>query len=150
MSTVASLKCHRPSYTFEKDEYARIRMKPEMSPKYIIFVHDIGCIDDASDAESYHLLVTKYTFLASTYPFQAQQPLRDRDVALSDRELLLHFGDFNKMGKQDDAELIRPDDIVYAEDLTSSFGTSADAVDNIVRPPPGGNTPRQNLTLVCD
>src|SRR6266498_5880506 len=99
MSTVASLQCQHLSYTFEKDEYARIRMNSEFSLEYVIFVHDIRYVDNVCDAKSYHLLVTKYSFLPLTYPFQAQQSSSDREVAISDRELLLHFEDFNKMGE---------------------------------------------------
>jgi hypothetical protein len=139
MSVISSLSCQHLDYTFEKDEYARVRMSSEGSLECIIFIHDIRCEDGCSDAKSYHLMVTKYSFLRSAYPFHAQQSSRENEVAISNRELLLHFEDFDKMGKQDDAEVIRLDDIAYAEDLTSGFENSSDSVDHVVRPPSSGN-----------
>jgi hypothetical protein len=139
MSIISSLSCQHLDYTFEKDEYARVRMNSEESLEYIIFVHDIYCEDGNSDARSYHFIVTKYSFLRSAHPFHAQQSLRDNEVAISNRELLLHFEDFDNMGKRDDAEVIRIDDIVYAEDLTSGFEISSDSVDHVVRPPSSEN-----------
>jgi hypothetical protein len=139
MSTVSSLLCQHLGYTFEKDEYARVRINSEGSLEYVIFIHDIRYEDGGSDAKSYHLLVTKYSFLGSAHPFQARQSSRDHEVAISNKELLLHFENFDKMGTRDDAEVIRLDDIAYAEYLTSGFEFSSDSVDHAVRPPPGGN-----------
>jgi hypothetical protein len=124
---------------FARDEYTRVRMSSERSPEHIIFVHDIR-YDDGSDTRSYYLLVTKYSVLTLMYPFQAKRSSGYRDVAINDKELLLHFEDFNKMGMRDDAEVIQLNDIAYAEDLTSGFETTSDNVDHVVRPPQGGNS----------
>jgi hypothetical protein len=56
-------------------------------------------------------------------------------MAICDKELLLHFEGFDKMGKRDDAEVIRLDDIVYAKDLASGFKNSSNHVDHVVKPP---------------
>lgn len=61
-------------------------------------------------------------------------------MAISDRELLLHFEDFDKMGKRDDAEVIRLDNIAFAQDLTSDFEIFSDSVDHVVGPPSSRNT----------
>ena len=139
MSTISSLLCQHLGYTFEKDEYARVRINSERSLEFIIFIHDIRHEDGCSDGKPYHLMVTKYSSLGSTHPFHAQQSWRDNEAAISNRELLLHFEDFDKMGTRDDAEVIRLDDIAHAKGLTSDFEISSDSVDHVVRPPSGGN-----------
>ena len=139
MSIAPNLKDERLGYTFEKGEYVRIGTESGTSLEYVILVHDIR-YRTRSDRESWQLLVTKYSFLPSS--FQWQQSPRDCNVALSDRELLLHFEDFDKMGKRNDAEIIRLVDIASATDLTS--------VDHVVRPPPGRNASRQKLKLIRD
>lgn len=115
-------------------------MNSEGSLEYIIFIHDIRYEDGCSDAKSCHLMVTKYSFLRSAHLFKAQQSSVSNGVAISDRELLLHFEDFDKMGKRDDAEVIRLDDIAYAADLTSGFEVSSESVDHVVRPPSSRNS----------
>lgn len=139
MSVISSLSCQHLNYTFEKDEYARVRVNYEGSLEYVIFIHDIRYEDGCSDAKSYHLMVTKYSFLRSAYPFNVQQSLGENEVAMSNRELLLHFEDIEKMGKRNDAEVIRLDDIAYAKELTSDFEVSSDSVDHVVRPPSSGD-----------
>ncbi len=139
MSIISSLLCQHLDHTFEKDEFARVRVNSEGSMEYIIFIHDIRSEDGCSDATSCRLTVTKYSFLRSVHPFHAQQSSRDNKAAISNRELLLHFEDFDKMGKRDDAEVIRLDDIASAEALPSGLEISADIVDHVVWPPSGGN-----------
>jgi hypothetical protein len=144
MSVISSLLCQHLDYTFEKDEYARVRANSERPLEYIIFVHDILYEDGCADAKSYHLMVTKYSFLRSTHPFSG----RENEAAISNRELLLHFGDFDKMGTRDDAEVMRLDDIAYAKGLTSGFEISSDSVDHVVRPPSRANNFWQKSILM--
>ena len=148
MSIISSLSCQHLDYTFERDEYARVRVNSEGSLDCIILIHNICHDSSCSEAKSYHLLVTKYSFLRSAHPFHSLQSSRDNGEAMSDRELLLHFEDFNRMGKRDDAELIRLDDIAYAEALTVDSEFASDGVDHVVRPPSSENPLRQKSILM--
>jgi hypothetical protein len=140
MSTVSGVECAHLDYTFRKDKYARVRINSEESLEYVIFIHDILYeVDDSENPQSFHLLATKYSFLRSAHLFQTLESLRDHEVVISSRELLLHFENFNKMGKPDDAEVIRIDDIAYAGHLTSGSDISSDFVEYTVQPPAGGN-----------
>jgi len=128
------LDARRLDYAFEKGEFARVRMNLEAPEPvdYIIFIHDI--LSDHG-TPSCHLLVTKYSLLKTSFWFSG-----DHNVAISDREVLLHFEDFDKMGKQDDAETIQVDDIAYAEGLAIKSNHVSDSVEHVVRPPPGEKT----------
>lgn len=54
-------------------------------------------------------------------------------------ELILHFGDFENMGQQQDAEVIRISDIDFARD-EASLGGSANSVQHILHLSPGRRT----------
>jgi hypothetical protein len=139
MSTISSLFCERLDYTFERDECAYVRMNSKGSLEYVIFIHNIHGGQGSSDVKSCHLMATKYSFHRLAHPFQEQQSSGENEVATSNKELLLHFGDFDKMGKQGDAGVMRLDDIAYSENLASGFWISSDSVDHIVRPASDGN-----------
>lgn len=139
MSTISSLFCERLDYTFEKEEYAHVRMNSEGSLEHAILIHDIHGGQGGSDVKSSYLMATKYSFLRLAHPFQAHQSSGENEAPMSNKELLFRFEDFDKMGKQGDAEVIQFDDIAYAENLASGFGISSDSVDHVVRPPSGGN-----------
>ena len=80
----------------------------------VVFVHEIhrpggngeDCVD-ADEAESYHLLVTKYSFLDSEPLLKAvPQNGAQGDQHLDGIEVILHFSDFRRMGDELDAEVI--------------------------------------------
>src|SRR5436190_20295752 len=98
-------------YRFRKGEYAYIHVDSGEPLEYVIFVHDI--LYQVADVETKfsHLVVTKYSFLGSAPLFQIHESSRDREVVMSDREVLLHFSDFDKMGERADAEVMQVDDI---------------------------------------
>jgi hypothetical protein len=98
-------------------------------------VHDFVASLNEDSTKGYSLLVTKYSFLASTFPFDRHDPLgEDR---LSDRELLLHFDDFDTMGTRADAELIEIRAVVHAELLKSRPGHEATDVRHVHLNPQG-------------
>ncbi|KIX03818.1 uncharacterized protein Z518_07371 [Rhinocladiella mackenziei CBS 650.93] len=127
-SSVSSYICKHVEYVFEQDEYALIRMLPERLSEYIVFIHDICYDDDDSGSGTYYLVVTKYSALKSTYPFEAQES--SSDTTIHDKELLLHFGDFDKMGTRDDAEFINIQDISSATDFNLGAEDSSDDLDD--------------------
>lgn len=78
---------------------------------FVVYIHDIVL----SDIGSHQIMVTKYSFLASSGPFQVGEFIAD--CSISPQELLLHFEDFNSMGRRQDAEVIDLDTIVAARTL---------------------------------
>lgn len=97
---------------------SRVTVSAWGSPDYITWIHEIRFDDGICAANSDHLLVTKYSFLRCVHPFQELESLKEK-MARSDRDLLLHFEDFDNIGNEDDAETIRLDKLVYAQDLRS-------------------------------
>lgn len=105
--------------------------------EYVILVHNFQYNEDEPDEETIILLVTKFSFLAATYPFSLDTAPADGNSLLSDKELLLHFEAFDKMGLSADAETIKLEDIVRAECLTVKDNTSMNFVDRVVQYPKG-------------
>ena len=117
--------CRNPDFTFEKEEYAYIHTGPETSCARIIFIHDI-CYTEEPDVEKcYYLVVSKYSFCKSTSPFRELQQLDGKEI--NDKELILHFEDFNRMGMRDDAEAIPLGDITMA----LAFDSGSEVVSHI-------------------
>lgn len=104
-------------------------IESEGTTNYVIRVHDIRFKDSDSSGESYELLVTKYSPLQSTLFFNSEHSDTSHESGSSEREYFLHFEDFDTMGKLADAEVIRIEDIISAED---------DSVEHMLRPPQGG------------
>jgi hypothetical protein len=63
--------------------------------------------------------------------------LRIHDVAINDKDLLLHFEVFNKIGMRDAAEVILLKNITYIGDLNSGLETTLVCAEHAVRPPQG-------------
>jgi hypothetical protein len=105
--------------------------------EHVILIHDIQYQDEEPDVGTSFLLVTKFSFLAATYPFNLDCSHADRNRTTRDKELLLHFEDFNNMGLPADAEVIKIEDIVHAECLTDNEDQSLNVVDPVVQPPQG-------------
>ena len=85
---------------------------------YVIFVRDI-LVDQTNKLM---LLVTKYSFLSAFFALKTNE-LNQNDDCISERELLLHFADFDSMGERHDATVINVDDITQAwrmTDITSN------------------------------
>ncbi len=98
-------------YTFERQQYAWVQLNGETSEQ-VIFIHNILQHTGESDF-SHALLVTIYTPLGSTFPFNT---LPARGTTKPSNELVLHFGDsdFYKMGTAEEAQLILLADISSA------------------------------------
>src|ERR1700761_5022843 len=98
MSGVSVRALHHPDlgYMFEKHQYARIRCAGETS-EWVVLIHNIFQHDHRSQsALSDYLLATIYSPLSSTFLFGKS--------ADGENELILHFGDFDKMRTSEDAE----------------------------------------------
>ncbi|KAI1608580.1 hypothetical protein EDD36DRAFT_469459 [Exophiala viscosa] len=113
-----------PGYAFRKNEYAHIST---VDGDYVVLVRDIWQADD-NDGEDDYLVVTKYSFLRSTYPFCAGN--REAHTRIHQNELILHFGNFNSMGTGPDAQIIPISNISRAHELPDNA-----AVDYIVETP---------------
>lgn len=90
--------------------------------EHVIYVRDIRYGDDPPTPDSIVLLVTKYSILGLTPLFG------EANCQVNARELLLHFKHFDKMGAEEDAELIRFDEIIHAQAPSSRFTTEMDHV----------------------
>ena len=134
MPIVSSCRYERSDYVIQPDKYALIRTFPEDSAEKVVYIHEIFYNDDRG-AQNYDLLVTKYSVLKSTYPFQAE--VSADNTGIDEKELLLHFGDFERMGTRDDAEILHVQDICSARDFVLGTEMSSDGVDYVLRPPLG-------------
>jgi len=84
------------------------------------------------------LLCTKYSFIADMDIFKAPTSAMQNASgweANSDKELVLHFGSFDHMGLESDAEVIEVTDIVRAHGLhDGALSTCGDGVEHVVAP----------------
>ena len=141
MRTVSDCRYEHADYIFKPNEYALIRTFSENSPENVVFIWEIFS-DENTGAGTYDLLVTRYSMLNSAYPFNVG--ISSDDTETNVKELLLHFGDFDKMGTQDDAEIIHVRDICSARDFALVPGMSSDDVDHVLRPPSGESSCSQD------
>lgn len=90
---------------FKKGTYAEVSIStvPD-TPRYVFYVHDI--LINKDDERATQLLVTRYSYLAAHPAFTAC------NTPISDKELLLHFVDFDLMGEYFDAETVNLEDIL--------------------------------------
>ncbi|KAJ9616490.1 hypothetical protein H2200_000209 [Cladophialophora chaetospira] len=103
------------TYTFEKNRYVRIQLRGESTEK-IIFVHNIYQPEPPSDSGEY-LLVTFYSPLSSILASDGSEVEHTMD---SPHELVLHFGDIDKMKTLEDAEKISLADISHTRSLPAN------------------------------
>lgn len=113
------------------DEYAYVLIKETKNPDSVIFVHDFWLDDDESEGGRAYVLATRYSVLSQVYPFQSV--LASDDGPTSEKELVLHFQDFDKMGKREDAEWLSVDGIAAARRLVMDHGE----VDHVLEVPEG-------------
>ncbi|EXJ59497.1 uncharacterized protein A1O5_12122 [Cladophialophora psammophila CBS 110553] len=107
--TIPALHSEDLNHTFERDCYFWIDLGGGEGGSQIIFVHKIFQTHNQS-GESYSLLVTRYFALNSIFPPERLQTTGK--PAANNRELILHFCDFDKMRTSQDAEIILLDDII--------------------------------------
>ncbi|OCL12388.1 hypothetical protein AOQ84DRAFT_373147 [Glonium stellatum] len=133
-SFTSSLVCRHLGYTFERGEYVHIQVPSPHGvgevQENVVFIHDIACSGQTKEDKAYYLLVSKYSFLGSSPPFNRYQCVGENAKRISERELLLHFGDFRTMGERQDAEFIRVGNIRHARDVEME-----DAVEHLVQMP---------------
>ncbi|KAK2803834.1 hypothetical protein FQN50_006841 [Emmonsiellopsis sp. PD_5] len=140
-SRIPSICCNSSSwrYTFTRGEYVQIKIKSssssEQETKYVIFVHDIIQDGESNAAGAYSLLVSKYSFLRSNLLFQNNGSKSDLTNSISQKELLLHFGSLATMGEEQDAEIIRLNDIVDAQQLEPALADWSDTMEYLVEAP---------------
>ena len=118
------------AYVFQKNEYAHISTA---EGDYVILVRDIWLAGE-NDGEDDYLVVTKYSFLRSTYPFCAGN--HEAHSKIHGRELILHFGDWNHMGTRADAQVVTISSIVDTHKLPDNV-----AIGYVVEPQEGQQVP---------
>lgn len=101
--------------------------------RYLLRVQGIFPPQNADDQQDEgKLLATQYSFLCRS-PFFTPEEDSERDPELDDKELLLHFKNFDCMGERHDATLIPIKDITDAKpveiNLLGPFGTLQYIVD---------------------
>ena len=134
---MASLDCAHLDFHFVRGEHALIRLGTECSSEHVVFIHEISFHGDKQETGTANLLVTKYSKFGSVCPIPGQLAGDNEGMAANSQELLLHFEKFDKMGMQDDAEVIQLDDVVYATDVTTGSHASFGGVDHVFRRPSG-------------
>jgi hypothetical protein len=82
-----------------------ILTSPFQISRHILYIHDI-LINTEDSQCALQLVVTKYSFLATHRAFAA-----NTNAAISDRELIVHFNEFDHMAERIDAEVINLQDI---------------------------------------
>ena len=103
-------------FRFEIDTYIEVCEKTDVSDgnpqKYIAWIHHIHSGDDGCTTEVPHLLVTKYTHIASHPLFQTLGASPTEQTGRYDeREVLLHYSSAARMGQEDDSDIVIIDDI---------------------------------------
>jgi hypothetical protein len=130
------LSCPHLNYNFEPDEYVHVRTDPE-GTEYVLLIHAINAASADMDNTSYHFLVTKYSYFHQTSLIQAQSS--PGSLPVGEKELVLHFNEYNKMGTPADAEVFQLSDVGHVKNLTSVDGIFKDYVDHVGVHPPGKN-----------
>lgn len=92
--------------------------------RHLLRVHGgIAATPDTEDDEG-SLFVTQYSFLRKSPIFHLEHVM-ERDPEVDDKEVLLHFHDFDTMGERSDATIVQIKDIIDAKpvdiDLLSPF-----------------------------
>lgn len=111
-------------------------------------VHDFSFDEQADGVNKYRLVVSKYSFLKLSTLFNPCVNKSEAAKLFSDRELLLHFQDFDTMGQIEDAEIIRLSDISHAKDPEIHPSSAADTVEHIPQSPDGMSYPI-NFFVFC-
>ena len=101
-------------YTFKRGDLTRIELRTSGPSKLIVaHIHDILYEHSDTEQPSYSLLVTKYTsWSASGLP---PQDAGSSELLLGNRELIVHFHNYRKIGAEADAHLVELADIISAE-----------------------------------
>lgn len=97
------------------DEYIVVTIKcaddPSEESQYLLCVHgNFPARPDIPDDEG-GLLVTQYSFLRRSPIFHFDHVM-ERNTGADDKEMLLHFQDFESMGERNDAAVMWIKDIV--------------------------------------
>ncbi|KAF7588863.1 hypothetical protein BBP40_005081 [Aspergillus hancockii] len=115
---LATFDCHRLGWRFEKDDYLSVIMDNPSAPgktsRYIIRIHNIYPASNADAGKEGTLLVTQYSFLRKSPIFHWDKVV-EHHPEFSEKELLLHFRDFDSMGNRQDAILLPVHKLVEAE-----------------------------------
>ncbi|EXJ87167.1 hypothetical protein A1O3_04126 [Capronia epimyces CBS 606.96] len=127
METTRSSSEWEPLNSTFVDEYAHVIINDTERSEYVLFVHDFGLNSEESEGGRRYVLVTKYSLLFRTYPFEGLKG--------SEKELVLHFRSFENMAKRQDAEWLPLDVILAASWLE---------VDHVVEVPEGERMPLRN------
>ncbi|KAF5525034.1 putative modification methylase [Colletotrichum aenigma] len=115
-----SFESRRLNFTFEKDQYVKIKDISRSFGTYIALVHDVSP-GKANCLNTPHLLITKYS------SFDHTKLLWDSKTSLNDceknghKELLLHCTDTKNMGTLPDSEVVQIDDIEWLEPTGPNF-----------------------------
>lgn len=86
---------------------------------YIIYIHNV-VRPFPETALSPKLMVTKYSFITDHLNFGAESPIKKK------KELVLHFGTLDKMGKEGDSEFICFNNIISADTKQDQWTVSHD------------------------
>jgi hypothetical protein len=113
---VTSIEQQRLNFAFDIDQYACVLLDGEATEQ-IIFIHSLTRCPEALGSHPPTMLCTRFSPLVPTFSFVPEEPRTD---GLYCGELLLHFGDFEMMGRPEDGDKIRFDDIISAAALISS------------------------------
>lgn len=118
----------------------QIRLRPEtevaMAVECVAFIHQIFYRQIENEVTQVFLLASRYSFLGSFHPFScAQLPKGNTNR----KELLLHFTNFDTMGKEQDAEIIPISRIDEARKLEFEPASDAEPVQFSAHVPQGMN-----------
>ena len=119
---------------FKKDEYFRVTTGLTEPKEFIILVRNIVRRRNDDGTEAIELLILKHSFLSDISPCA---PTSKDSTSASKQELVLHFRDFNSMGRQEDAEVIYVKEILHAKHLTEDLEAYFDIVEYRVSFPSG-------------
>jgi hypothetical protein len=125
-------------YVFTINEYVQVKWRPEMATgettESVAFIHRILYKQYGDEKPQVYLLASRYSFLELFHLNSSAIPLFG---PVNRKELLLHFTDFDTMGKRQDAELIPTSQIIEARNLEFEPAPYAEPVQSVAHAPAG-------------
>ncbi|KAI9878014.1 MAG: hypothetical protein M1830_002172 [Pleopsidium flavum] len=129
----------RLRYLFEEGEFVHVEIRSldlwGESSISILKVHGIICPEPDEVETGYRLLVSRYSFLATSPLHRICATVGEAKAA--EKELVLHFDNFDWMGQKLDAELLPIDKIHCAKRLNVDSEGPLDPVMHVIRAPEG-------------
>ncbi|GAM33939.1 hypothetical protein TCE0_013f01201 [Talaromyces pinophilus] len=123
-------------YVFTINEYVQVKWRPEMATgettESVAFIHRILYKQYGDEKPQVYLLASRYSFLEL---FHLNSSAVQLFGPVNRKELLLHFTDFDTMGKRQDAELIPTSQIIEARNLEFDPAPYAEPVQSVAHAP---------------